>query len=427
MPEFEATRSFAVPDAWLPYARQSIDSADVEAVVEVLNSDWLTTGPAVSRLERLLAGQLDVREAIALSSGTAALHAAMFALDIGPGDEVIVPAITFAASANCVVYQGGVPVFADIDPDTMLLDPRKIEQRIGPQTRAIVAVDFAGQPADYVALRSIADRYNLKLVADAAHSLGAQCAGIPVGRLADLTTFSLHPTKIVTAAEGGVVTTDDAELARRIRQFRNHGFSTDHHRRSTAGACVSEMAVLGYNYRLSDLHAALGASQLAKLPRFLRRRQEIGTAYDRAFATVPGIEPLGVREGVVHARHLYVVRLDSKVLGCSRDEFYRAMRAEGIGVAVHYLPVYRQPYYRDKLEAGIACCPTAERLFPTILSLPIFPAMSDAEVRRVVAAIEQCGRRFDRASAAHLGTDASADSENRASNFHASYATECET
>jgi hypothetical protein len=242
----------------LPYGRQTIGGDDIAAVVETLRSDWLTTGPKVGEFERAFAAYTGAAEAVAVTNGTAALHAAMAALDIGPGDEVIVPPMTFAASANCVVYQGGTPVFADVDADTLLIDPAEVERRISPRTRAIVAVDYAGQPCDYDALQAIADEHGLALVADACHALGGSDHGRPVGTLADLSTFSLHPVKHITTGEGGVITTNDPELAARMRIFRNHGITSDHRQREQQGSWFYEMTDLGYNYRLTDVQCALG-------------------------------------------------------------------------------------------------------------------------------------------------------------------------
>jgi perosamine synthetase len=373
----------------LPYGRQSIDDDDVDAVVRVLRSDWLTTGPTVGGFERAFAEACGAIEAVAVCNGTAALHAAMYALGIGPGDQVIVPPMTFAASANCVVYQGGTPVFADVDPDTLLIASAEVEARIGPNTKAIIAVDYAGQPCDYDALRMIADRHGLPLVSDAAHSLGGTYRGGPVGSLADLTTFSLHPVKHITAGEGGMITTDDAVLAERMRVFRSHGITSDHRQREETGSWFYEMEDLGYNYRLTDFQCALGLSQLRKLPGWIRRRQEIARRYDEAFAGIPGIEPLAVQPDVSHAYHLYVVRVRSEVVGAERARVFAALRAEGIGVQVHYVPVHLHPFYRERFGTGPGMCPAAEDAYEQIVSLPLFPAMSDSDVQDVIEAVSR--------------------------------------
>ncbi|MCK6626374.1 MAG: UDP-4-amino-4,6-dideoxy-N-acetyl-beta-L-altrosamine transaminase [Anaerolineae bacterium] len=370
----------------LPYGRQQVDKADVEAIVQVLQGDWLTTGPTVVEFEQAFAEAVGVNEAVAVSNGTAALHAAMYALNIGPGDEVIVPTMTFAASANCVVFQGGTPIFADVDVETLLLNPTQIEAKITPRTKAIIAVDYAGQPCDYDSLRSIAQQHGLALVDDACHALGGSYHNRPVGSLADLSTFSLHPVKPITTGEGGVITTADSELARRMRLFRNHGISSDHRQREAEGSWFYEMVALGYNYRLSDIQCALGLSQLQKLPQWLARRQEIARCYDAAFADMPAITPLKQRENVEHAYHLYVIRLDLEQLKVNRAVVFKALRAEGIGVNVHYIPVHLHPFYRQRFGTGPGNCPIAEAAYEQVITLPLFPAMSNQDVDDVIAA-----------------------------------------
>ena len=371
----------------LPYGRQSIDDADVDAVVRVLRSDWLTTGPMVAEFERRTAAAVGAQHGVAVTSGTAALHAAARALKLQAGDEVIVPAITFAATANCVLYEGATPVFADVDPDTLLIDPRSVAERITARTRAIIAVDYAGQPADYEALQRLADAHGLTLVADACHALGARLNGRPAGTLAQLTCFSFHPVKHITTGEGGMVTTDDESLAAHMRRFRNHGITTDHRQREAQGAYYYEMAELGYNYRLTDIQCALGLRQVEALPRFLARRRELAARYDRGFAGMRGVQPLVVRPGVEHAYHLYVIRIDREALRTNRIEIFRALRAENIGVNVHYLPVYLHPYYRERFGYSEGLCPAAEHAYERILSLPMFPDMSDADADDVIGAV----------------------------------------
>ena len=368
----------------IPYGRQSIDEEDIQAVTEVLRSDWLTTGPKVLEFEQVFAHFVGTKEAVTLSSGTAALHAAMYALDIGPGDEVIVPAMTFAATANCVIFQGGTPIFADVDPDTLLIDPLKVEAKITARTKAIISVDYAGQPCEYDALRKIAKRHGLALVDDACHSLGGSRKGKPAGSLADLSTFSFHPVKHITTGEGGMVTTDDSELARRMRVFRNHGITTDHHQRELQGSRYYEMVDLGYNYRMTDFQCALGLSQLRKLPGWVKRRQEIARKYDQALAEIDEVEPLHVLEGVKHAYHLYVVRLREDL---DRGTVFRNLREIGIGVNVHYIPVHLHPYYRACFDTGPGLCPVAEKAYEKILSLPIFSSMSEEDVRSVIRSV----------------------------------------
>ncbi len=373
----------------LPYGHQWVDDSDVAAVIEVLRSSWLTTGPKVAQFEKAFCDFVGTREAVAVSSGTAALHSAMYAAAVGPGDEVIVPSITFIATANSVVFQGGTPVFGDVDADTLLIDPSKVEEKITPQTRALIAVDYAGQPCDYDALRFICAQHRLVLVADACHSIGGKYREYRVGSLADLSAFSFHPVKHITTGEGGVVTTDNSDLARRIKLFRNHGISTDHYQREAQGSWIYEMVDLGYNYRLTDIQCGLGMSQLSKLPDWVARRQEIACQYTAAIQNMATIEPLGVRPDVSHSYHLYVVRLRLDQLRTDRATIYRALRAEGIGVNVHYIPVHLQPFYRRRFGLGPGLCPVAERAYDQILSLPIFPRMSDADVEDVATALHK--------------------------------------
>ncbi|MFP3939052.1 MAG: UDP-4-amino-4,6-dideoxy-N-acetyl-beta-L-altrosamine transaminase [Thermoanaerobaculia bacterium] len=373
----------------LPYARQWIDDDDVDAVVEVLRSDWLTTGPAVDRFEERFAETVGARHAVAVSHGTAALHAAVHALGIGAGDEVVVPAMTFAATANCVVYEGGTPVFADVEPDTLLLDPASVEARLTPRTRAVLTVDYAGRASHYDELAGLCAERDLSLVADACHALGARHRGRPVGSLARLSTFSFHPVKHVATGEGGMITTDEADLAASMRRFRNHGITTDHRQRAAQGAWHYEMVELGYNYRLTDLQCALGLSQLEKLPRFLARRRELAARYDAAFAEDGRVRPLDGGERSEHAYHLYVVRLAGEAAG-RRDEVFAGLRERGIGANVHYIPVHLHPYYRGRFGTEPVLCPVAEAAYRDLLTLPLFPAMADEDVDRVVGALREC-------------------------------------
>ena len=383
----------------LPYGRQAIDENDVSAVAEVLRSDWLTTGPKVQEFERSVAEFVGAKEGVAVSSGTAALHCAAFAAGIGPGDEVITTPLTFVASANCVLYQGGTPVFADVEPDTLLLDPAKVEEKITRRTKAIIAVDYGGQPCDYDALRDIAAKHKLLVIADACHALGATYKSRRVGSLADLTVFSFHPVKHITTGEGGMITTDNEELALRMRMFRNHGIESDFRQREKRGTWEYDMVALGCNYRLTDFQCALGLSQMKKLPEWIQRRQKIASRYDRAFASPEGVVPLARRQDRTHAYHLYVVRIDEERFEMNRGEVFIRLRGKGIGVNVHYRPVYLHSYYREHLETGPRLCAAAEQAYDRVLSLPMFPAMSDADVDRVIEAIGEVregARRWNR-------------------------------
>lgn len=368
----------------IPYGRQSIGEEDIDAVCSVLRSDWLTTGPKVDEFEQAVADYVGSQYAVAVSSGTAALHCAMYALGIGPGDEVIVPSMTFAATANCVVYQGGTPVFADVTPDTLLIDPEKVEEKITDRTKAIIAVDYAGQPCDYSRLQAVAKSNELNLVSDSCHALGAEYQGKRVGTLADMTVFSFHPVKHITTGEGGMVVTDNDNLCKRLRLFRNHGISSDIHQRESRNSWHYDISDLGYNYRITDIQCALGASQLRRLPDFLKRRREIAEYYDEAFSFVPEIDPLSTEDNVVHAYHLYVVKIDFETLGIDRSNVFKYLRKNGVGVNVHYIPVHMHPFYRKKFGTAAGMCPSAEKAYEQILSLPIYPALEKNELGRIV-------------------------------------------
>ena len=374
----EIQRSKERTNLYIPYGRQWIDEEDIDAIVEVLRSGWLTTGPKISEFEKEFACVTGAREAVAVSNGTAALHSIMYAIGISPGDEVIVPPMTFVATANAVLFQGGKPVFADVDPETLLIDPEEVKIKITPRTKAVVAVDYAGQPCNYDALRTITDRKGIILIADACHALGARYRGEKVGTLADLTAFSFHPVKHITTGEGGMITTNDQKLAEKMRIFRNHGITTDQRQREEKGTWFYEMRHLGYNYRITDFQCALGISQLRKLPAWITRRQEIARRYDAAFADLPWLRPLSVRQDVSHAYHLYVVRLNSEVSTMNRSFLFQELRSAGIGVNVHYIPVHLHPYYKKHLGTGPGQCPVGEAAYEEIISLPIYPGMTNS-------------------------------------------------
>lgn len=372
-------------DTLLPYARQWLDDRDVDAVVAALQGEFLTTGPLVPELESKLANKVGANYAVAFANGTAALHAACHAAGIGPGDEVITSPMTFAASANCVLYQQGTPVFADIDASTYNLSPERVRELVTERTKAIIAVDFTGQPADLEALRSIAAERGLVLIEDAAHALGASYKGSKVGSVSDMTMFSLHPVKHVTSGEGGVITTNDESLWRRLKSFRNHGIVRDPEQllQERPAAWYYEMQELGYNYRLTDFQAALAVSQLDKLDRFVERRRAIADRYNEAFCDLDAVV-LPYQDGAGESSwHLYVVQLRTERLRLDRDEIYDRLHAERIGVNLHYIPVYLHPYYR-RLGYEPGLCPAAERLYERILTLPLFPAMTDRDVEDVI-------------------------------------------
>lgn len=372
------------------YGRQYIDEADIAAVVETMQSPALTCGPKITELEKKLCEVTGAKYAVVVSNGTAALHIAAMAAGIGPGDEVIVSPITFAASANCVLYCGGTPVFADINPKTYNIDPASIRARITDKTKAIVAVDFTGQAVELDEIRKICQEYNLILIEDAAHSIGTKYNGQPVGSIADMTTFSFHPVKTVTSGEGGAVTTNDEELYRKLRLYPTHGITRNQQEMcnpSDAG-WYYEQVELGYNYRMTDIQAALLISQLDKLPEFSARRKEIVAKYNSVFAQMP---ELIVQEEIQKSdttRHLYILRLNTELLNCNRREFFDALRAENIGTQVHYIPVYWHSYY-EKLGYEKGMCPEAEKLYSEILSIPLFYSMTDEDVEDVISAVKK--------------------------------------
>lgn len=372
----------------LPYGRQMLSEEDVQSVVTALRSDWLTTGPMVHEFEAAFASIVGSREAVSLTSGTAALHAAVFAAGIGPGDEVITTPLTFAATANCVRYLGGTVVFADVDPVSLNLAPEQIKMRITRRTKAIIPVDYSGQPADLDAILDIATQHKLIVIEDAAHALGATYKGRPVGSLSHLTTFSFHPVKHITTGEGGMVATNDPVLAERIRRFRNHGISADFRQREQQGSWYYEMQELGFNYRLTDIQCALGLSQLRRLREWVTRRREIAARYTKALAMLPEIEVPRVSSDRESAWHLYVIRLNLDRLRVGRDQIFRALRAENIGVNVHYIPVPWHPYYQ-RLGYARGQWPVAEAAYERLISLPMWAGMTDADVDDVLAAVKK--------------------------------------
>lgn len=372
----------------LPYGRQCITDDDVQAVVDVLRSDWLTTGPKVAEFERMVADYVGARFAVAVSSGTAALHAAVFAAGLGPGDEVVTTPLTFVASANCALYVGATPVFADVRDDSLAIDVARVAERLTSRTKAIIPVDFTGQPADLDEIRALAALRGAVVIEDAAHSLGATYRGRRVGSLVDMTVFSTHPVKHVTTGEGGVVTTDNEVLAERLRRFRTHGITSDARARHESGAWFYEMVDLGFNYRITDVQCALGISQMRKLDRWVRRRVEIAARYGQELAAIAGLRLPDTLPDRTSSWHLYVVRVQQTALkpGRTRDDVFRALRAENIGVNVHYIPVPAHPYYRA-LGHQPGECPVAEAAYRELITLPLFPAMSDGDVTDVVTAM----------------------------------------
>ncbi|MDQ7991054.1 MAG: aminotransferase class I/II-fold pyridoxal phosphate-dependent enzyme [Propionicimonas sp.] len=370
----------------LPYGRQSISEADIEAVAAVLRGDWLTTGPVVAEFEARLGALAGGHRAVTCTSGTAALHIGYAAAGVGPGDEVVCTPMTFVATASAASILGAKVVFADVAEDTALLDPAAVAAAVGPRTRVVAAVDYAGQPADYDALQPIADSVGALTLADAAHSIGGTAGGRPVGDLADITTLSFFPTKNITTGEGGAAVFRDPSLGRRAHEFHFIGLvrDPDRFRITDEGPWHQEVHELGLNYRLTDVACALGLSQLSRLEQFKRRRAEIVSRYDAALSGMDGLRLLGRRPDTDPTWHLYPVR----VLGGRRREVYERMRAAGIGVQVNYIPVYWHPVYQD-LGHRRGECPNAEAFYAEELSLPLFPDLTDTDVDRIIHTIDK--------------------------------------
>jgi perosamine synthetase len=378
-----------IRNSYLSYGRQWIDNDDIEAVVEVLKGDYLTTGPYVSKFEQAVAQYVGAKYAVAFSNGTAALHGACFATGIGQGDEVITTPMTFAASANCVLYQGGTPVFADIDEKTYNMDPNKVEEKITNKTKAIIPVDFTGQPVDLDRILEIAKKYNLVVIEDAAHALGATYKGKKVGSISDMTMFSFHPVKHITSGEGGIITTNNKEYYEKLLQFRSHGITREKEKLNEYhGPWYYEMQFLGYNYRMTDIQAALGTSQLKKIDKFIELRRKYVAMYNEAFKDIDEIITPFQHEDGQSSWHLYIIRLKLDQLTASRREIFEALQQQNIGVNVHYIPVHFQPYYQQLgYKKGI--CPNAEKLYEEMITLPLFPAMSKEDVHDVIKALKR--------------------------------------
>ena len=376
-------------NTYLSYGKQTVDESDIQAVVDVLKGDYLTTGPFVKEFENKVANYVGAKYAVAVSNGTAALHMACFAAGIKEGHEVIVSPMTFAASANAVLYCGGTPVFADIDPVTYNIDPDRIEEKITNKTKAIIPVDFSGQSVDMDRIKEIADKHDLIIIEDAAHALGSEYKGRKVGSQADMVEFSFHPVKPITTAEGGIVTTNSEDLYKKMMIFRTHGITRDQEiLNENHGPWYYEQQHLGYNYRLTDVQSALGTSQMSKIDEFISRRREIVKLYNDAFKTLKEIVIPFEAKFSNSGWHIYVIKVKPDLLTVTRKEIFEALQAENIGVNVHYLPVYLHPYYRD-LGYAKGMCPNAEELYENMITLPLFPSMSDEDVNNVVVAVNK--------------------------------------
>ncbi|KAB2364611.1 UDP-4-amino-4,6-dideoxy-N-acetyl-beta-L-altrosamine transaminase [Bacillus thuringiensis] len=378
-----------VRETYLPYGQQQIDGYDIQAVVDVLKGDFLTTGPMVQQFEEAIAKYVGAKYTVSFSNGTAALHAACYAAGITEGDEVITTPMTFVASANCILYQGAKPVFADIDNETYNISPKSIEEKITNKTKAIIPVHYTGQPVELEAIQKIAKQNNLIIIEDAAHALGATYKNKKIGSIGDMTMFSFHPVKHITTGEGGVITTNNPLFYEKLVQFRTHGIERNPQKLlENHGPWYYEMQFLGYNYRITDIQAALGLSQLSKLDSFIKIRKKYVDIYSKEFSCLSEIIIPKQLPQTSSSWHLYIIRLNTKLLKCNRKEFYEALQRENIGVNVHYIPVHLQPFYQ-KLGYEKGICPQAENVYEEIITLPLFPKMTEADVWDVIQAVRK--------------------------------------
>lgn len=378
-----------VRDSYLPYGKQLIDATDIEAVGDVLKSDYLTTGPMIETFEGKIANYVGTKYAVAFSSGTAALHAACYAAGIKQNDQVITTPMSFAATANAILYQGGDVVFADIDPQNGLITPATIEEWITVNTKAIITVDYTGQPVDYQAIREIANKNGITFISDAAHGLGAAYKGTKVGSLADMTMFSFHPVKHITAGEGGMITTNSKNYYEKLITFRNHGIIRDREKLNHQDQpWYYEMQSLGYNYRMTDIQAALGSNQADRIDTFKAKRKMIAEKYTNAFCDMDLLEtPVQIYQ-TESSWHLYIIRLRLEKLRADRKQIFHALRKENIGVNVHYIPIYLHPFYQEKgYPKGL--CPNAEQLYEEMITLPLFPQMTEEDAEDVIKAVKK--------------------------------------
>ena len=375
---------------FLPFARPLIEQEDIEEVVDTLNSDWLTTGPKTHLFEEKFAKYIGSKYAVAVNSCTAALHISLAALGIGKGDEVITSPYTFISTVNVILQQGAIPVFLDIKPDTFNINPDLIREKINDKTKAIMPIHFAGQPCEMEKIMKIAKDNNLLVIEDAAHAISAEYEGRKIGTIGDATSFSFYPTKNMTTGEGGMVTTNDEKLANKCRVWSLHGISKDAWKRYSAeGSWYYEIVCPGYKYNMTDIQASLGLHQLEKLNNFQRKREKIVKAYNKAFKDMKEIMIPFIKDNVKHAWHLYVIKIVSEKLKINRNQFIEALKAENIGTSVHFIPAHLQPYYRDTFGFKKGDFPNAEYAFERVISLPLFPKMSDKDVKDVINSVKK--------------------------------------
>ncbi|MGE0821957.1 MAG: DegT/DnrJ/EryC1/StrS family aminotransferase [Candidatus Binatia bacterium] len=381
----------------LPFHVPEIAEDEIQLVVDTLRSGWLTTGPKTKELEELFAQYIGCRHAVAVNSCTAALHLALDAVGIREGDEVLVPTMTFAATAEVVLYFRARPVFVDCQADTCNLDPNQLERLITSKTRAVIPVHFAGHPCDMTPILQIAKKYNLRVIEDAAHALPASYLGQTVGTIGDLTCFSFYATKTITTGEGGMITTDNEEFADRVRMMSLHGISkTAWNRYTTEGSWYYEILTPGYKYNLTDIAAALGIGQLRKCQRFWEVRQRIAQCYSEGLADVPEVQIPACHSTVQHAWHLYVIQLRLERLRITRNAFIEELKNEGIATSVHFIPLHLHPYYQNTLHCDPCDFPQASGVYQRTISLPIYPKMSGMHVEKVVAAVRKIVERSRR-------------------------------
>ncbi|WDV46155.1 UDP-4-amino-4,6-dideoxy-N-acetyl-beta-L-altrosamine transaminase [Clostridiaceae bacterium M8S5] len=379
---------------YIPYGKQWIDEEDIKAVIEILKADYITTGPKVAEFEQKFASYVGAKYAVAISNGTAALHAACHAAGIREGDEVITSPITFAASANAVIYCKGTPVFADINTETYNIDVEDIKRKITNKTKAIIPVHFTGQPCDMDELLKLADEYNLKIIEDASHALGATYKDSMIGCISDMTTFSFHPVKHITTGEGGMITTNNKELYEKLSLFRTHGI-TRNINTSDLGDWYYEQVDLGYNYRITDIQCALGISQLSKIESFVERRRAIAKKYDEELSKIDEIIVPYQDKNTKSSYHLYVIKLKLDRLKVGRKHIFDELKKSGIGVNVHYIPVYYHPYYKE-LGYVKGLCEKAEELYDRMITIPLYPQMSDSDVEQVINALKKTIDRYSK-------------------------------